>query len=148
MPKSGHPGNWLQLWDKPNLDPLARLKAAMREALKGCPLSREQVVDEMNRLAGLEGIPGSGNSRQPVTPALLDKWVSPASAGHIVPLRLLPVFCQVVGSTLPVAALAAPLGASLVSGEDLSLLEWARTERKRKEYARRARRLAQEAGIE
>ena len=145
--KTGHAPVQRSLWDRPSLDPTARLKAAMKEALRNTSLSREQVVDEMNRLAAAEGLTTNGRS-QKVTPALLDKWLAPGATQHIIPLKLLPIFCAVVGSVEPLCVLAAPLGARVISEEEAKLLEWARLELERRRLSKRARKLAQEVGIE
>ncbi|WP_456370846.1 hypothetical protein [Thermodesulfatator atlanticus] len=137
----------LGLWDRPCLDPTHRIKLAMKEALRNTSLSREQVVDEMNRLAAAEGLTTNGRS-QKVTLALLDKWLAPGATQHIIPLKLLPIFCTVTGSVAPLQALAAPLSAWVISAEEEKLLEWARLEVERRRLRKRARQLAQEVGIE
>jgi len=137
----------LGLWDRPSLDPTHRIKLAMKEAFRNTSLSREQVVDEMNRLAAAEGLTTNGRS-QKVTPALLDKWLAPGATQHIIPLKLLPIFCAVTGSVAPLQALAAPLSARVISAEEEKLLEWARLEVERRRLRKRARQLAQEVGIE
>ena len=109
-------------------------------------MSREQVVDEMNRLAAAEGLTTNGRS-QKVTLALLDKWLAPGTVQHVIPLKLLPIFCAVTGSVAPLQALAALLGARVISQEEAKLLEWARLEIERRKLSRRARKLAQEVGI-
>ncbi len=136
----------LNLWDRPSLDPTHRLKLAMKEALKDTSLSREQVVDEMNRLAAAEGLTTNGRS-QKVTTALLDKWLAPGATQHIIPLKLLPIFCAVTGSVAPLAALAAPLSARVISVEEAKLLEWAKLELERRRLNKQARKLAQEVGL-
>jgi len=145
--KSGQGLKQRSLWDRPSLDPTHRIKLAMKEALQGIPLSREQVVDEMNRLAAAEGLTTNGRS-QKVTTALLDKWLAPGATQHIIPLKLLPIFCAVTGSVAPLQALAAPLSARVISAEEEKLLEWARLEVERRRLRKRARQLAQEVGIE
>ncbi len=136
------------LWEEVAVDPGPAVKAAMREAVRAVSLSREQIVDEMNRLALAAGVTCNGRS-QKVTPALLDKWLAPAAQQHVIPLRLLPIFCRAVGSPLPLAALAAAVpGVRLVSNEEYLILEWAKAEIAGKRARRLARRLAQEVGIE
>lgn len=134
------------LFGRPSLNPVPRLKAAMREALKRCRLSREQVVEEMNRLASLEGLTTGGRS-QKVTLPLLDKWVA-ESAEHVIPLKFLPIFCEVVGDHGALSVLAGCLGLSLIGEEERKLLEWARVELERRRLRKKARQLAQEVGIE
>jgi len=145
--KSGQGPKQLNLWDRPSLDPTHRIKLAMKEALKTTSLSREQVVDEMNRLAAAEGLTTNGRS-QKVTLALLDKWLAPGATQYLIPLKLLPIFCAVTGSVAPLQALAAPLSARMISAKEEKLLEWARLEVERRRLRKRARQLAQEVGIE
>ncbi len=128
------------LFGSPSLNPVPKVKAAMKEAIKECGLSREQISDEMNRLAKINGVHAK------VSPSLLDKWVA-QEAAHIIPWKLLPIFCKVTGSILPLAALAAPVGATLVIGKEVKLLEWAKAEIKRRELSRKTRKLLEEIGI-
>jgi hypothetical protein len=104
------------------------------------------VVDDMNRFASCAGIRNETRG-QCVSEAILDKWVARSSRNHLIPLRLLPVFCQATGSILPLQAMMPP-GAEVISGEDVVCLRWARTEREKRRLSRESRRLAQEAGIE
>jgi hypothetical protein len=124
-------------------DPIPVLKSAMNEAIRASSLSRDQIVDEMNRLMRAQGWTTNGRA-QGVTPALLDKWVAP-SAGHVIPLRLLPIFCRVVGSNLPLEAYAKSfMGARVIDLQDEKLLLWARSEVELRRAKKRARKLAQE----
>lgn len=134
-----------ELFNRPSLNPVPRLKAAMREALKKCRLSREQVVEEMNRLASLEGLTTGGRS-QKVTVPLLDKWVA-ESAEHVIPLKFLPIFCEAVGDYGALSVLAGCLGLALIGEEERKLLEWAKLEVERRKALKRARKLAEELGL-
>lgn len=136
----------LQLWDQPGIDPTNRLKAAMREALHACALSREKVVNDMNALATLEGMTCGGKS-QKVTEPLLDKWCAAGSTAYVIPPRYIPLFCKVVGSVLPLKALAGPVGAEVITGEDVKLLAWAKVEVARRKLERDAQKLGREVGI-
>jgi hypothetical protein len=130
----------LSLRDHVSLDPTDLLKASMQEAIKQSGLSRSQVVDEMNRLSSVAGMGVR------VSEAMLDKWVARGSRSHIIPVRDLPVFCQAVGSILPIGALLPP-GAEIAAGDDLKMLRWARAESARRAASKQARKLAEEAGI-
>jgi len=141
----GHPRQPL-LWDKPELDPTSRVKAAMREALDASGLSRTKVVADMNALASREGMTCGGRS-QKVTEDLLNKWCAPGAIAHVIPIRYLPIFCRVTRSLLPIVALAIPAGGLAISCEDQKLLEWARLEVAKRRIGKDARRLAQEVGI-
>lgn len=144
--KLGSHPQQLQLWDSPPLNPVHRLKTAMRDALKACPLSRTQVISAMNELADRDGLPCCGRTKK-IMEDTLDKWVAAGAVEHLIPLKLLPIFCFVTGSSLPLLALAATIGAEVIGPEDRKLLEWARAESRRRHLTKEARRLAQEVGL-
>jgi hypothetical protein len=139
--KSGHHLRQMSMREVMQLDPTDLLKAYMSEAVKESGFSRAQVVDEMNRLSTLAGI----GTR--VTEAMIDKWLAKGAREHIISVRMLPVFCRAVGSYRPMQALF-PAGVEIVAGEDLKRLHWARAEVERRKATKRARQLAEEAGIE
>ena len=134
----------LALFDKPSLNTVARLKEAMRESVRQCRLSRDEIADELSRIMKIEGLRPSGNARC-VSKATLDKWLG--SENYIIPLSLLPLFCSITQSHLPIKALAAPLGLEIIDEEGGRLLKWAQAERRRREASKQAKRLAEEAGI-
>ncbi|HOV88243.1 MAG TPA: hypothetical protein PLM79_17945 [Syntrophobacteraceae bacterium] len=141
-------GRQLTMRDMLVVDPGPHLKAAMSEAIKESDLSREQIVDEMNRLAKICGIACNGKSRQ-VTAALLDKWVAPGATAYQIPLRLLPLFCRAVGSNLPLEVYASAfIDVRLVSMDEYRMLEWAKAEIEFRLARRKSRKIAQEVGIE
>lgn len=140
-------GSQLNLWDQFAMDAAPLLKAAMNEAIKGSSLSREQIVEDMNRLAQAAGITCNGRC-QKVTPAILDKWVAAEAQAHQIPLRLLPVFCRAVGSNFPLEVYSRCFGgARVISEDDYRILEWARLEIASRQSKKRAKRLAQEVGL-
>lgn len=122
----------------PSVDIVPRLKAAMVHGLAESRLSREQVVERMNRLLAEAGV------NVAITKASLDKWVSLSSPGHLIPLRLLPAFCQVVETTAPLAVLAAPLGAVIAGPREQRLMELGRAQL----LAKQARKTRQRALLE
>lgn len=137
--------NQMSLFDRPHLNVIRNLKASMREAIKNSKLSRDQIAQEMTEIARVEGLRPPGNSRE-ISKTLLDKWVSDSSA-HIIPLAILPVFCAVTESTLPLQALARALGLTIIAEQERKILSWAEAEIEKRRVARRARRLAEEIGI-
>ena len=128
------------------LNPVPKLKASMRNALKQSNLSREQVVEEMNRLASLEGLTTGGRSQR-ITLALLEKWVAGSAQNQVIPLKFLPIFCKVLGDITPFVVLAKCLGCEVIWKEDQKLLLWAKMEREKRRAAKKARKLAEELGI-
>lgn len=139
--------NQLGLFDNLAADPGPAIKAAMKEAAGACPLSRDQIVLDMNRMMTVAGITCNGRA-QAVTEAILDKWLAPQSLGHVPPLRVLHIFCRAVGSNLPLEVLASFFrGARVISEDDAKLLAWARHEVAARQARREARRLAEEVGL-
>lgn len=143
--ESGIP-HQLKIWDQAIHDPLPLLKSAMGEAIRASSMSREQIVDEMNRIMKQLGWTTNGRSRY-VTSPLLDRWVAPSSV-HVIPLRLLPIFCRVVGSNLPLEAYVKSFeGARVIDLNEERLLMWARSEVELRTAKKRAKKLAQEVGL-
>lgn len=101
----------------PSLDIVPKLKATMVRCLGESSFSREQIVDRMNRLMDEAGI------NIAITKTSLDKWVSMSSTAHLIPMRLLPVFCRAVESVDPLAVIAVPLGAVLAGPREQRLME-------------------------
>jgi len=129
-------------------NPVPSLKAAMREAIRLSASSREQIADEMNRLADRAGIAPPSRSGG-ITVPILDKWVAAGSPNHVIPLRLLPLFCRAAGSLEPLRVYSAAFaGAACITTEELRLLEWAKAELASRRAKRLARKKAQEVGIE
>ena len=140
-------GKQLPLFEKMISDPGPHLKAAMKETIQASTRSREQIVDEMNRLASIAGITCNGKN-QKVTATLLDKWVAPGSMAYMIPIRLLPFFCAAAGSFHALVVFATFFaGARVVGEEDLKKLRWAEAEISARKEKKLARRLAEEVGL-
>jgi len=120
------------------LNPVLRLKGALRQAAGESRYSREQLAERMNRQAVLEGLGGRRGAK--ITVAALDGWLA-ESKPTVIPLELMPLFCWAVESLLPLRVLAACLGAEVITGEERVLLELARVEQETKRLARRKARL-------
>jgi hypothetical protein len=136
--------NQLDLWEDLSFDPTPHLKTAMRDAIKQSPLSREQIIDQITDLAERAGI-----IHQPVTVDVLNKWTAPGSTSYMIPLKLLPIFCRVTGSNLPLEVFSkAFLGCRVISGDDYNLLQWARAETAFRQARAKARKLAKEIGVD
>ena len=136
----------LRLWDEPSLDTTQSLKAAMREALEACSLSREKVVSDMNRLASECGMTCGGRG-QKVTIEMLHKWCAAGSPEHVIKVTFLTLFCQAVGSFLPFQALLRPLKAIAIFGADLKFLELGKLQTAKRKLDRDYRRLNQEVNL-
>ena len=126
---------------KPSLNPVSRLKAAMRSAIKSGKWSREQIVDRMNEVAAMEGLSNGRGGR--ITVAALDGWMA-ETKGNMIPVGLLPLFCWAAESLEPLRILAACLEGEVIGEEDRRLLEWARLEQESRRLAKRKKKLAEE----
>lgn len=135
----------LNLFDQPSLNVISRLKAAMRESIRRCRISREQIAARMTEIALIESLKWPGSSRA-ISKAILDKWVSESSP-HVIPLALLPAFCSVAGDWLSIQVLARPLKLIVIPDQERKLLEWAEAEIERREASKKERKLAEDIGI-
>jgi len=117
----------------------------MREAMKHCGRSRDQVADKMTELMKAEGLRMPGNSKS-VSRAILDKWVSD-SASHMMPVSLLPIFCIVTRSHLPINVLIQPLDIEVITKDQINILRWARVEVAKRKATKRARELSKDIGL-
>ncbi len=84
----------------------ARLQAAIREAIRRAPKSREAIADEMAHLTG-----------QPVTVHQVNNWTA-ESHPHRIPAELLPAFCEATGCIEPLRILAEAAGVFTLPGPD------------------------------
>jgi hypothetical protein len=134
----------LDLFSRPSLNIISRLKAAMRESIRKCRFSREQIAEMMTEAVVVEGLRFPGNSRS-ISKAILDKWVSESSP-HVIPISLLPIFCAATDDTLPIQVVAGTLGATIISDRELKTLRWAEAEIKRREATKREKKLAEDIG--
>jgi len=125
----------LNLFNRTSLNPVSRVKEAMRQAIKSSELSREQVVDRMNELARVEGIT-TGRRAKAISIDTMEKWLS-HSAEHLIPWKLLPIFCHVVNSISPFKPLLAALGASVIDKKEWLMLEWAKAEKEKRAIRRK-----------
>ena len=88
------------------LNVVAALHAAIREAIRQAPKSRETIAEEMTGLAG-----------QPVSVHQVNNWTAD-SHPHRIPAELLPAFCQATGSIEPLRLLAEAAGVFTLPGPD------------------------------
>lgn len=127
----------------PALDTTRAVKASMFRAARASGMSREQIVDRMNEVAGRHGIRLNQGNAQRLTVETLEKWLA-VNDDRRIPYHALPVFCRVVGSAEPIAAMLAPLGGLAVMGEEVTLLEWARAHREQERLQRAAAKAGQQ----
>jgi hypothetical protein len=84
----------------------ARLRAALVQAIKAAPKSREAIADQMSELTGAA-----------ITVHNLNSWTA-ESHPHRMPAEYLPAFCIATGSIEAVRMLAEASGAYALPGED------------------------------
>ena len=89
-----------------------QLKGALRDAIKGCPLSRYQISGEMSTLLD-----------HTVTKEMLDSWtresdeINGRPERHI-PAEYLPAFCHVTGSNEPLIVMGRKVGLFVLPGPE------------------------------
>lgn len=124
-----------------DVEPL--LKAAMNRAAKRCGMSREQIVDKMNEIAGLGGYRLNRNARS-LSLDMLEKWLNPLERDYVPSHNALQTFMLATNDTEPLAVMAAVQGFDLIGGDDRKLLKAAKIEREIANLKRQKRRLEQE----
>ncbi len=82
-----------------SLDIDRRFRAAVSEAIKGCPLSRYEVAAKMSELVGVE-----------ITESMLNSWTAESKEQHRFPAIFMPAFFEVTKTTWPYRVLANPVG--------------------------------------
>lgn len=93
-----------------------RLKMALRRAIKGSGLSREVVADEMNEIIEEEEID------RKITVDQINSWTKNEKNRNI-PLLLLPIFCQITKSLLPLSVLSEPLNLRVITSKEENILK-------------------------
>jgi hypothetical protein len=89
-----------------------KLRAALREAMKQCPLSRHQIAGEMSHLCD-----------ETITKEVLDSWtresdeINGRPRRHI-PAEYLPAFCHVTGCNEPLAIMGKLVGLFVLPGPE------------------------------
>jgi hypothetical protein len=92
-----------------SLDVGAKLRAAVAEALKRCPLSRYEVAGKLSLLVG-----------RSISKDMLDAWTAGCDSHqcHRIPGEYLPALCVVTGSREPLQILAEAAGMFALPGPD------------------------------
>ena len=98
------------------LEIVPHLKRALRQAIKDSGLSRDHIADRMHEILEVEG-----RSKE-ITTAMINSWTK-NEENRIPSLDLLPIFCHITQSLEPIRALIQPLGAKVIFGKQMNLLE-------------------------
>lgn len=121
---------------------IAVMKAAMRRAAAECSLSRAQIVDKMNTLAGGRALT-QGNKRE-ISQDTFDKWMADEERGQMPSGFALDVFMRAVGSLAPLEAWLGLYGCAVLTAKGKKTLEYAELVLEEKCKAKRKRRLEDE----
>ena len=116
----------------------ALISAAMNRAAAASPLSREEIVDRMNRLSRLSGKPLTRGNVRRISLATLEKWLS-ANNDSPPPLRAVEAFMRAVGSVEPLAVWLGLHGCEVMGEEDRMYRDLGKSTLRRKEAAETAR---------
>jgi len=116
----------LQLFEQPTLNISTAQKEAMSQAAKNCGLSRQEIVDHMNRLASQYGVRLAKGNSGGLQMATFEKWLNPEEHGRDIPVRALPIFCAVTSDCEALDIMARPLSCRVIGREDVRLLKWAK----------------------
>lgn len=91
---------------------IEELRAAMRMAIKHCPLSRHQIAGEMSHLLG-----------ETISKEMIDSWTRESDeingrAVRHIPAEYLPAFCEATGCFDPLIVLVRRTGLFVVKGTE------------------------------
>lgn len=101
-------------------------KEALAKAAKNSGLSREEIVEQMNRIADMFGIALTRGKDSRLSLDVLDKWLNTSDLTRSMPVRALPIFCKVVNNPEPLQEIVRPLGLQIINDSERRLLEWAK----------------------
>jgi len=134
----------LGLFNQPTLNVCSAVKEALNKDVWDSDLSREQVVDRMNRLADNYGIRlCKGNARR-LTIDVFEKWLNTNDTSRQIPIKAIPVFCAATGGTSVVEAMIRPIGLVVVGEREQKMLDWAEAKMAIKEHGRKVREIEAE----
>jgi hypothetical protein len=123
----------LDLFHQISLNTTYETKRAMRLAVLKSHLSREEIVDQINKVAVQEGM------RTTISKATLDNWLKDSDQGRMPSPAWLTIFCYVLQDARPIGAMLNPLGYIALGGDTQKLLAWAEAEIGRRKASKKAR---------
>lgn len=95
-------------------------KDALKDALRACPLSRDQVADRMSMILGKK-----------ITIHEINTWTAQSKEAHLPRTDELIAFHQVVGRPEPINAIAAEAGLTVIDQADARILKIAKLKREK-----------------
>ena len=134
------------LLELPELNPDADIAVSMDRIVQASGLSRAEAVDRLNAAARRYGVRLASGSARELGLATFEKWLNPREADYVPSVRALNLFCHVFGVMEPLDLLVRSHGNGwrIIGGEDVRLLEWARTEQEIKRLRARKRKIETE----
>ena len=134
----------LDLFSRYSLNINHEVKEAMSASAKDSGLSREDILERMNRLAAKSGVRLLRGNGSGLTMATFEKWLNAQAAEHYPPFNSLVIFCAAINDYGPIKAMTKPLGIKLIEEEDIKLLMWAKEYHQIKTARKRIRKLQEE----
>lgn len=101
-----------------------RMSKAVGQALKDCPMSREEIAEEMTRYSG-----------EQVSVDMLNKWASEAAEDHAIPLAKLDALIEVTRDRRLLQIFAAPRDWSVIHDKYLPAIDYAMLSEKEEDIA-------------
>jgi len=123
----------LDLFHNKSLNTTYEIKRSMRLAVSKSHFSREEIIDQINKVAIQEGM------RTTISKATLDNWLKDSDPGRLPSPAWLTIFCDILDDTGPIGAMLLPLGSIVLGGDTQKLLVWAEAEFGRRQAAKKAR---------
>lgn len=123
----------LDLFYKVALNPTYEIKRMMRLIVAKNHLSREEIVDRMNKIAINEGM------RTTISKATLDNWLKDSDIGRMPSPAWLTIFCYIMNDVRPINAMLNPLGCIALDKDKQKLLGWAEAEIEKRKIIKKAR---------
>lgn len=110
-------------------------RLVISRAMSDCGKDRYQISCEMSRL-----------TKNTISKEMLDKY-SATDPANGMRGAMLTAFCEVTGTYEPIRFLLEPLGADVLTPDEMPLIEWARLVRQKEDIDRRLQELESKNGI-
>ena len=104
-------------------DACEEVAVACKRAIRDTGLSRDQILDEVNQVLGLAG----GANRKSISSHMWNHYLSKPTQ-YPMPAYLVMAVCVATGSLEPIQALADPMGARVISRDEVRLMHLGKVE--------------------